>query len=236
MNAKKHFKNALLIVFLSGCGGDGGSGGTREVPKIYTSGYAERKVQPNLAFVFFAVVTRASQAEKARADNASKVAALLAKIHELRLGDENLQTMDYRLGEVLSYKDGTSKIDGYEAVNNMKISLRDIKLVGKVIDQVISSGATKIEKIEFDVAEREEIYRELLEQATTIAKEKATRIADASSLGKVTVLEAKEETSNDNETPMRGKMMMEAGSAASTPISGMATLKAHVSLVARTRD
>ena len=40
------------------------------VPKIYTSAFAEKRVEPNMARVTFAVLTRASQAEKARNENA----------------------------------------------------------------------------------------------------------------------------------------------------------------------
>ena len=211
-------------------------GGKNSSPKIFTSGFAERRIKPNLAAIYFSVLTRSPQAEKARHDNADKVNAIVEKLRDLKISENQLETLDYRVQEMTSYHEGASRVDGYEVISQMKLSTSNTALVGKAIDQVIPLGANKIDRIEFDVAEREEIYRELLEQATTMARDKAARMADAASLGKITVVEVHEEpTDGGGPQPMQARFAM-AGAASATPISGSALLRAQVSLTAQTKN
>ena len=225
----------FLILAISSCTGPSVVGGLEggEHPKIYTQGEAERRIEPNMANIVFAVLTRASNAEKAREENATKAAAVVAKLKELKIPEEDLQTLDFRIQEVRNYQNGSSKIDAYEVLSRMQLKVKDVKSVGKLIDQLVPLGANKIESVEFDVIEKEEIYRELLAEATSMAKDKAVRIADAAGLGKISVLEAKEEM-RYNPAPMyRGGFMAEAKSVdVSTPMAGATVLKANVSLTA----
>lgn len=81
-----------------------------------------------MARVTFAVLTRASQAEKARNENAIKVTAIMKKLQNLKIQDEEIQTLDYNLREVLSYDKGTSRIDAYEVINRLSIKILDVKI------------------------------------------------------------------------------------------------------------
>lgn len=229
-----------LIFILNACseGIPPGHPGEVLVPKIYTSAFAEKRVEPNMARVTFAVLTRASQAEKARNENAIKVTAILEKLHNLKIQGEDIQTLDYNLREVMSYDKGSSKIDAYEVTNRLSIKILDVKNLGKIVDQLVPLGANRVEQIEFDIAERNDVYKELLEEATTQARDKALHIAEAGGLGKITVLEVREEGSAQPPPFMAMGMMRAegAGGAASSPMSASAYVRAQVSLTAKAKN
>jgi uncharacterized protein YggE len=227
--------NAFGIFLLAACGGNSGVSGAPELPKIYATGTAEKKVEPNLARIVFAVLTRAPTAEKARGENAVKTSALAAKLKDLKIPEEDMQTMDYRIQEVTGYKNGTSTIEGYEVVSRMQLRILDVKSLGKIIDQLVPLGANKIENVEFDIAERDEVYRELLEEATTLAKEKANRMAEAAGLGKISVLEVREEPGYTAQPVYHFEMAKVAGDAP-TQIAPSAKIKASVTLTAKAKD
>ncbi len=209
-----------------------------DVPKIFTTAKAERKVDPNMAKITFAVLTRASTAEKAREENAKKMSALVEKLKELKVSEDHVQTLDYRIQEIVNYQNGASKIEGYEVLNRMQITILDMNGVGKMLDQLVALGANKVEGVEFDVAEKDEIYKDLLEEATGVAREKAGRMAEAAGLGKVSVLEVREELSFSAGPTFKMSMAMAeaASDRSSTPMAGTATLQASVALTAKARD
>lgn len=231
----------LMIIFLKACSESLPPGSPHEalVPKIYTSAFAEKRVEPNMARVTFAVLTRASQAEKARNENALKVTAIMKKLQNLKIQDEEIQTLDYNLREVISYDKGTSRIDAYELVNRLSLKILDVKNLGKIVDQLVPLGANRVEQIEFDIAERNDVYKELLEEATAQARDKALHIAEAGGLGKITVLEVREESSAHQPPPFMPMGMMRAegvGGAASSPMSASAYIRAQVSLTAKAKN
>lgn len=209
------------------------------VPKIYTSAFAEKRVEPNMARVTFAVLTRASQAEKARNENAIKVTSIMDKLNKLKIQGDEVQTLDYSLREVISYDKGTSRIDAYEVINRLSIKVLDVKNLGKIVDHLVPLGANRVEQIEFDIAERNDVYKELLEEATAQARDKALHIAEAGGLGKITVLEVREESSAQPPPFMPLSMMRADGvgvGSASTPMSASAYMRAQVSLTAKAKN
>lgn len=238
MKKLRFYAVSIAILCLSSCGGSGGgvAAGIPEYPRIFTTAQAERRVEPNMARIEFAVLTRAPNADKAREENAVKTTALMDKIKSIKIPAEDIETLDYRIQEVFSYQNGVQKVEAYEVVNRMQLRILDVKNVGKVIDQLVPLGANKIENVSFDVAEKDEIYRELLEEATTAAREKALRISDAAGLGKITVMEVREEYQQSPVPMYKFAMVDAARSDVQTQLSPTTVLKASISLTAKARE
>lgn len=228
---------SIGVFTLTSCGPNGSSGTAPEGPRIHTSAQAERRVEPNMAKIVFAVLTRASTADKAREENAVKTTALIEKFKEMKIPEGDLETLDYRIQEIVNYQNGTQKIEAYEVVNRMQLKILDVKSVGKMVDQLVPLGANKIENVSFDVVEKDEIYKELLEEATALARDKAARMSEAAGLGRVTPIEVREET-NFNPAPVYKYAMMESarGGDSSTQMAATATLKASVTLTAKAKE
>ena len=55
-------------------------------------------------------------------------------------------------------KDGrAATINGYRVINQVRITIRDVKRLGEVLDQAIALGANQINHIAFDVADQEKL-------------------------------------------------------------------------------
>ncbi len=95
---------------------------------------------------------------------------------------EQLETTGIRLNPMYSYKDNVRKIKGYEARNIVSFRITTEK-AGKVLDEAIKVGATRINSVRF-VATEEKITQarqQALQEATQDARKQA--IAVLSSLG-----------------------------------------------------
>ncbi|MEZ4814945.1 MAG: SIMPL domain-containing protein [Bdellovibrionota bacterium] len=117
----------LSCLALLSCSGKSHGIGDSDSPKIFTTGQAERRVEPNMAKVTFAILTRAQNAEKARSENASKVSVLIKKVKEMKIPESDLESLDYRIREIINYQNGTQRIEAYEVNNRMQIKLLDVK-------------------------------------------------------------------------------------------------------------
>lgn len=228
---------SIAILSLTSCGGGTVLSAVPEGPRIYTTAQAERRVEPNMALITFAVLTRAPSADKARSENALKGKALMDKFKEMKIPEGDLETLDYRIQEIINYQNGTHKIEAYEVSNRMQLRILDVKNVGKMLDQLVPLGANKIEGVSFEVAEKDEIYKELLEEATTLAREKAARMAEAAGLGRVTTVEVRED-GNQNSPPIFRYAKMESmrEGDASTQMAPTAVIKASVALTAKAKE
>lgn len=228
---------SIAILSLTSCGGGTVLSAVPEGPRIYTTAQAERRVEPNMAKIVFAVLTRSSTADKARQENAAKTTALMEKFKDMKIPDTDIETLDYRIQEIINYQNGAQKIEAYEVVNRMQIKVLDVKNVGKMVDQLVPLGANKIESVNFDVAEKDEIYKELLEEATALAREKAARMSEAAGLGRVTAVEVREEGGHSSPPVFKyAKAESFSDSEASTQMAPTATIKASVALTAKAKE
>jgi len=81
----------------------------------------------------------------------------------------------------------STKIVGYTAVNTVTVTIRDLSLVGKVIDQGNSGGANNINGVTFLLSDEKgaAVYREALQKAVAEAKDKANVLATAAGVGDI---------------------------------------------------
>ena len=95
---------------------------------------------------------------------------------------EKLQTTGIRLNPRYSYKDNIRKIEGYEATNIVSFQV-PTEQAGKLLDEAIKAGATRINSVSF-VATEEQISQarqQALKEATQDARQQADAVF--SSLG-----------------------------------------------------
>jgi len=77
-------------------------------------------------------------------------------------------------------KDGrAATISGYRVSNQVRLTVRDVKRLGEILDQAISLGANQVSQIAFDVAEPERLKDEARRQAMENARRRAELYAKA---------------------------------------------------------
>ncbi len=150
-------------------------------PSIEVTGGGETKITPDRALVYVGVQTKGRTAALAGADNAKLATAILDAVRAAGIAREQIGTMNYNVNPSYRYyPDGRKpELTGYDATNTVRVEVRNLELVGKVIDAALGAGANNISGISFFASQLEAAKREALGNATTNARLSADVIAKA---------------------------------------------------------
>ncbi|MEW5898987.1 MAG: SIMPL domain-containing protein [Bacillota bacterium] len=198
---------------------------------INVTGSGVVKTAPDVADITFAVITEAPQAEGAQAENARLTAKVLEALHNSGISKEDVVTLNYSLFPRHVYQEKKPpQISGYEARNEIRVTVRDTALVGKIIDVAVKNGANQVRSVVFRAENSLAQKIEALRQAITEARTKADVIVAA--LGKkiVGVKSATGTWHDDSPPPIIYEKATGLGS--SVPISpGQVEVRATVEIV-----
>ncbi|MBR1886779.1 MAG: SIMPL domain-containing protein [Schwartzia sp.] len=204
----------------------------QELPILSVSGSGVVQGTPDQATVTLGVVTRRKTAGDAQQENAAKAAAIHRALIAFGIDGDDIMTEDYSFRPEYNHdKSGRTSIVGYTASNTVRVKVRDVDLVGGVIDAALDKGANMVRSLDFSIRDMDALRREALEQAVEDAREKAETIARALGTTIVGVHHVTENTGMFQ--PRRSNMVMMAKSmdaaAESTPIeAGTLSLSADV--------
>jgi hypothetical protein len=113
------------------------------------------------------------------------------------------------------YSRGGSKVTGFEAARPMTIRVRDVDLLGTILDELVEGGATRVHGTSMELADPDEAAREALAGAVAAARGRAEALASAAGVGLGDPLRIEEEMS---EMPVpRGMAMLRAAASEAAP-------------------
>ncbi|MEO1430634.1 MAG: SIMPL domain-containing protein [Cyanobacteria bacterium J06633_8] len=147
---------------------------------LTVTGRGTETIPTSLSKVSLGVEVQGKAANIVQPEAARKSNAVVALLKSQNV--DNLKTTGIRLNPIYSYKNNVRKIQGYEATNIVSFQVPTDK-VGKLLDETIKAGATRINSIRF-VATEEEITQarqQALKEATQDAQKQANAVF--SSLG-----------------------------------------------------
>lgn len=150
-------------------------------PTVEVTGSGEAKVTPDRALVYVGVQTKGRTAALAGQENARLATAILDAVRTAGIAREQVGTMNYNVSPAYRYyPDGRKpELTGYDATNTVRVEVRNLELVGKVIDAALGAGANNISGISFFASQIDATKREALGAATTNARLGAEVIAKA---------------------------------------------------------
>ena len=123
---------------------------TPRPPFIRAVGQGSVSVQPDQAQIDFGVVTTASTAQAAAAQNATQVSALIVALQTLLGSTGNIQTIGYSLSPNYNYPPGGNPVlTGYTASNTVQVSASGLSMAGTIIDTGVQAGATNVQSLQF---------------------------------------------------------------------------------------
>jgi hypothetical protein len=126
------------------------------------------------------------------------------------------------------YANGKQTPRGYVARNTVEIRVDDLMKLGDVLDAVVSSGATMIHGLRFDVKQREQVEAAALQSAVKNAMVKSQAIALGAGRAVDRILKIEELSGGGDPMPMARQYAM-AKADASTPIAaGEIQIRAQV--------
>jgi uncharacterized protein YggE len=146
---------------------------------ISVSGTGKITVKPVVADVSVGVQTQSGTAKAARDDAANVMNAVLAALHNLGITDDNIQTSSLNINPVYDYNSSSPRIVGYQVTNIVSVHVTDITKVADVIDNSVAAGATTVNYVTFDVADRAAAENQARDAAVKDARSHADALAAA---------------------------------------------------------
>ena len=211
---------------------------TAEPSVIVTSGEAEVKRAPDRAWVEIRAESRAKDPKEAQRLNADAMAAVMARLKGMALGDQAIRTLSYDLQPEFDYANGRQTLRAYVARNTIEVRVDDVGRVGDVLGAAVGSGATSVGGLRFDLKDRDAAEREALRLAVQDARARAEALASGAGV-KIDRIVRIEEARAQSIPPRPMQMMREMASTAADaapPIApGTVEIHARVTLTAAVR-
>lgn len=195
-----------------------------EPGRIVVSGEGRATAVPDEATISLAVAREAETASEALRATSEAMAEVLAAMREAGLEDRDLRTSEVSISPVYERDDGTRPgrtrptIVGYVARNGLSVRVRDLDLLGTVLDRSVALGANEGGWLSFGNSDAEALRAEARVAAVRDAVDKAEAMAGAAGveLGRLVTLE--EGGTATPRAPMMEARMM-AADAAPVPIA-----------------
>lgn len=155
---------------------------------LSVSGEGVVSVKPDVAIVQLGVDVTNPSVGEAQGIATQQMDAVLKKLKSLGIADKDIRTIQYSVQPQIDYQKNV--LTGYRVVNVAQVTVRQIDKLGSMLDQAVSSGATKVQGISFTVDDPSKLQAEARDKAIQDAKAKAEQMAKAAGvrLGKVTAL------------------------------------------------
>jgi len=200
------------------------------VPSITVIGEGDMSVAPDMARVTLGVTARASEAEEALDATSDAVADVLRRLDLAGIAPEDVQTSNLSLAPIRAPRgtDGnaTPEITGFEARNTLRVAVRDLDLLGDVLDRVVANGANTLSGLDFMLQDPAPVMALARAAAVKDALARAAQMADAAGVELGDILSISEQ--GGRAAPM---MEMAAARVADVPVAaGTLTLSARVSM------
>lgn len=114
------------------------------------SAYGETKIAPDMATITLGVMTEGKTAAEAMQSNATRMNAVMASLRKAGIPDKDIQTSNLNLNPQYRYQENQPPLlVGYQASNNVTITVNDLKRLGPAVDASVASGANQVHGISF---------------------------------------------------------------------------------------
>ena len=148
---------------------------------------------PDLAIISAGVVTKASTASGAIADNAARMERVRAALKRAGIADRDIQTSSINLNPDYRYQDNQPPVlTGYQASNNVSVKFRDIRNSGAILDALVAQGANQINGPSLTIDKPEAAYDAARGKALAAGKARAELYARSLGMRVVRLLSVSE--------------------------------------------
>lgn len=165
-------------------------GGRQPKNQMSLGGVGTVQAKPDEGYVVVGVVTHNVNPATAMVKNRQSMVEMFRVLAGFGIKDEHIQTVDFSIQqkykEVKNGNDTTTVPDGFVVSNQVRITVCDLPVFGKVLDALANSGANQMHGISFGsskskgllVAARKKAVQEAKEKAVVIAAELGVELGD----------------------------------------------------------
>lgn len=149
---------------------------------ITLSGEGKVTAIPDIATVTVGVNTERRTVADAQNENTSQMNAILERMKELGIADEDIRTSRYNVYPVYDWRDGTRYDRGFSVDQAVTVKIRDLSTSGDVLAAATELGANQVSGLNFTIDDPEALKQEARLEAIEKAKQKAEAVADAADI------------------------------------------------------
>ncbi|MDB5677648.1 SIMPL domain-containing protein [Sphingomonas bacterium] len=144
---------------------------------------------PDIATIRAGVVTQSATAAQALADNARRMAGVLAALKTAGVQPRDIATSNVSLQPQYRYEnDKPPVITGYQASNTVSVRFRDVAKSGAILDALVAQGANQIDGPNLSLDQPDAAFDEARVDAVKRARARAELYAKAAGLNVVRIL------------------------------------------------
>jgi hypothetical protein len=151
---------------------------------ITVVGSGEVSLSPDMAQVNVGVEVGDASVAEAKAEVDRRMEAIVAALMELGVAEKDIQTAQYNIyfereSFAMPREEGAAETGGVYRVSNMlNVKIRDLDLLGEVLDAAVEAGANQMYGVSFTVADDETWESQAREAAVADARARAEELAD----------------------------------------------------------
>ena len=180
-----------------------------EVPVVVASGEGTVMAMPDEAYVSLSAESRAKNPKDAQKLTAQAMTAVQQRLTQAGLPKDAIRTLAYDLQPEFDWAGGKQTLRGYVARNTIEVRLDGVDRVGEIVDLSVTSGATAVSNIRFDLKDRAALEREALKRAAADALSRAEAAASGAGRAIAAVIRIEEHRA-ESMPPPRPMMAMRA--------------------------
>ena len=214
---------------------DVSEGTSENLKTISLTGSGSASAQADQATVNLGVQVISELASEAIGENAETMTAVIEAIKALGVSEDDIITTSYSVYPQYDWTEDGRVFVGYSVTNLVQVTVKDLDIVGDVIDAAAVAGANQINGISFELsdAKREELKTNAYIAALTDAQDKSDVIAETLGL----TISGVQSVTENSYTPARSydyaeSVAMDGAKSYSTPIvSGELSVTVSVHIV-----
>lgn len=200
---------------------------------ISVNGTGQVTISPDVAYVYIGVHSQSENVSDALAQNNEKAQAVSTALKDLGIDPKDIQTSGFNISPQQKMSpEGQVTGTIYNVDNTVYVTVRQLPILGQLLEVVVSTGANSINGITFDVLDKSTALSEARRLAIESARSQAEEIAQAAGVTIVNLQTMTVFSSNPPVPLYEGKGGMAAADASQVPVAaGQMILRVEVSAV-----
>lgn len=169
----------VVVGLLAACSPAAVPASPASVRSLAVNGIGRVTIVPDMATINVGVRTEAESVTDALDGNAAQANNIARVLKEMGIEEKDIQTSNFNIYPNDRWNPMTGEVEGryFVVENTVNVTVRDLSLLGEVLNTVVEAGANSIYGISFNVEDRSAAVAEARDLSIADAKTKAEAIA-----------------------------------------------------------
>jgi uncharacterized protein YggE len=175
---------AILALTLAACSGQNATTSDTQTDHIISvTATGQVPIQPDIAFITIGVHSSSEDVAIALNENSRQIDRVTQILKDqFQIAENDIQTANFNLYGQDQFNSMGEQIVTYSVDNSVYVTVRNLDMLGEILNAVVQNGANSIWGIQFDIADKSAALDEARTLAVKNAQEQAETLAEAAGL------------------------------------------------------